>query len=144
MKILKATIFRKSFKIGFLNKIAKATTFPNCLVLAVFQLFSPFQIPPINQKLTFCSKMIAQYYDRWKMIVPKSFDYFWNENDRENDRTLIWSLAKKLRLKTWKWSIILVCMYCISRLMSPLADMPTFLVQLSEESGVTAKRWHVG
>ena len=26
MKILKATIFRKSFKIGFLNKIAKATT----------------------------------------------------------------------------------------------------------------------
>ena len=91
-------IAEKASKSSFLYKIAKATTIPNCLVLAVFQLFSPFHIPPINQKLTFCSKMIAQYYDRCKMIVPKSFDYFWNENDRKNDRSLIWSLAKKSRL----------------------------------------------
>ena len=48
-------------------------------------------------------------------ISLKPLPNFCNQNDRENDHTLKWSLAQKRRQKSWKpwlWSIILVCRYC--------------------------------
>ena len=48
-------------------------------------------------------------------ISLKPLPNFCNQNDRENDHTLKWSLAQKRWQKSWKpwlWSIILVCRYC--------------------------------
>ena len=49
-------------------------------------------------------------------ISLKPLPNFCNQNDRENDHTLKWSLAQIRRQKSWNpqlWSIILVCRYCI-------------------------------